>query len=406
MNGISLMLPFLQDTSVVQTTGGVAVDEEASDAFQSLLLQLQETEAEEWLLANGEALEDLQIPQSFIPLLLQWKDAKTEDELPDSLLESLEDWQAEADDIELEQVEALLTVEDMSSATLVQLLGNIQSLLQQLLNTDKPDTKGIAGKLLPLMEKWMQANQQTDSSTLQALKTSHLTEEEAEVLEALLSRYSKRQFFSGRNVYGENAGVTKADLQQWIAHIVPEIRGKNALDMQAANSTAHSAPMVMTVQEQHTIHMDEAVRVDRIGPELAAKLETIVRESNFMARGGQQLELSILLKPQHLGNMTLRFQQMDGEMTVKIIVSTHLAKESLESNMHQLKHLFSPHQIQVERNESVSDEEYYGDDQGDQEKEEELKDTEKEHQHDQEQQETTGEDFETILQTLREEGIL
>lgn len=41
--------------------------------------------------------------------------------------------------------------------------------------------------------------------------------------------------------------------------------------------------------------------------------------------------------------------KIDGEMTVKITVMSQAAKELLEKNIHQLRHLFSPNQVVVER---------------------------------------------------------
>jgi flagellar hook-length control protein FliK len=59
------------------------------------------------------------------------------------------------------------------------------------------------------------------------------------------------------------------------------------------------------------------------------------------------------LRPDNLGEMMVRFTQINGEMTVKILVTSQAAKEMLESNIHQLKNMFSPHQVAIEKQEAI-----------------------------------------------------
>src|SRR5699024_10698520 len=71
-----------------------------------------------------------------------------------------------------------------------------------------------------------------------------------------------------------------------------------------------------------------------------------------LAQPAGQSALSITLNPSNIGEMLVRMTEVDGEMMVKIVVTTSRAKEMLESNMHQLRHMFSPHQVQIERQEA------------------------------------------------------
>nr|WP_280922993.1 flagellar hook-length control protein FliK [Virgibacillus litoralis] len=65
-------------------------------------------------------------------------------------------------------------------------------------------------------------------------------------------------------------------------------------------------------------------------------------------------QLNITLRPENLGDMMVKLTQINGEMTVKIMVTSHAAKEMLESNMHQLRNMFSPQQVVVEKQEVSS----------------------------------------------------
>ncbi|MBM7695224.1 flagellar hook-length control protein FliK [Salimicrobium jeotgali] len=76
--------------------------------------------------------------------------------------------------------------------------------------------------------------------------------------------------------------------------------------------------------------------------------EMITTSRIFHDEAGNQRML-IKLKPSSLGEMILKFSQSGGETTVRMIVSTQAAKETLESNMHQLRSIFAPHQVVVEK---------------------------------------------------------
>src|SRR5690625_7091782 len=51
--------------------------------------------------------------------------------------------------------------------------------------------------------------------------------------------------------------------------------------------------------------------------------------------------------------MMVRLEEVNGEMTAKIIVTTEAAKKALQSNIHQLKNMFSPHQVVIERQDEI-----------------------------------------------------
>lgn len=107
-------------------------------------------------------------------------------------------------------------------------------------------------------------------------------------------------------------------------------------------------------------------------------------------------QLTITLNPVNLGNITVRLVEVDGEMTVKLLVTSNLTKNALETNIHQLKHVFSPHQISIEREEGISDEEFFAD-------EEALEDEMYEEGNETEEDEEISEiDFEELLQQVKE----
>lgn len=106
----------------------------------------------------------------------------------------------------------------------------------------------------------------------------------------------------------------------------------------------------LSQQEQLVIHMSrpqQSTSTNSSQP-LIEQLQKIIQSTRFNQIGGQK-QLSIQLKPANLGDMVVKFTQMDGQMAVKISVTTQAAKEMLESNIQQLRHMFSPNQVVIER---------------------------------------------------------
>ena len=68
--------------------------------------------------------------------------------------------------------------------------------------------------------------------------------------------------------------------------------------------------------------------------------------------GQQQVKLQ--LNPNNLGQITVEMMEIDGEMFIKLIASSSMAKEALEANMKELRHMFSPHQVIVEQEEQAA----------------------------------------------------
>lgn len=66
-----------------------------------------------------------------------------------------------------------------------------------------------------------------------------------------------------------------------------------------------------------------------------------------LANGANRLVIN--LNPEHLGNLTVRLAQKNGEMVARIIASTESAKELLEHSVHQLKQVLPTMQVEIER---------------------------------------------------------
>jgi len=81
---------------------------------------------------------------------------------------------------------------------------------------------------------------------------------------------------------------------------------------------------------------------------LLREMQNLFKRSNFGQAGGTN-RLLIKLYPEHLGQVRIELMQVNGVMTARILASTALGKEMLDSQSHQLRAAFIQQNIQVER---------------------------------------------------------
>ncbi|MBD7907128.1 flagellar hook-length control protein FliK [Sporosarcina gallistercoris] len=81
---------------------------------------------------------------------------------------------------------------------------------------------------------------------------------------------------------------------------------------------------------------------------LLAKLQGLFKQTNFGQQGGTN-RLLVKLNPEQLGQIRIELIQTNGVMTARILASTALGKEMLDSQLHQLRQSFNQQNIQVDR---------------------------------------------------------
>lgn len=81
---------------------------------------------------------------------------------------------------------------------------------------------------------------------------------------------------------------------------------------------------------------------------LAKQIETLLQRSQLSNSNGTT-KLFIKLYPEHLGSIRIELVQRDGVMSARLLASTSLGKELLDSQIHQLKQAFIQQNIQLER---------------------------------------------------------
>ena len=81
---------------------------------------------------------------------------------------------------------------------------------------------------------------------------------------------------------------------------------------------------------------------------LLREMQTIFKRSNFGQTGGTN-RLLVKLYPEHLGQVRIELLQTNGIMTARILASTTLGKEMLDSQLHQLRQAFVQQNLQIDR---------------------------------------------------------
>lgn len=120
---------------------------------------------------------------------------------------------------------------------------------------------------------------------------------------------------------------------------------------QSAKET--EAPQV-NVNQQQTATATKTVTVT-LPAERSAQSEALVKEiQNLLSRSqmsNQQGSMKLLLKlfPENLGQIRIELVQKDGILSARLLASTSLGKELLDSNLQQLKSAFVAQNIQMER---------------------------------------------------------
>lgn len=255
-------------------------------------------------------------------------------------------------------------------------------------------------QLLDVLKKVNQLSTKDKEALFNQLE--ELEEEKiSETFKLLVKTFEKRTEMTTQNMYQNDAIITKSTIANWLEQAFQ--RYDTVQSSQQINdtvmSTQMSNPTNLPIDEvqQYDIHIRQTGKVEEISEQLVSKLTTVIQKSSIFKQDGIML-LQLQINPTQLGHITVRMAEVNGEIRVELFVTTNATKKILESNIHQLKHLFSPHQVIIEKDPTISDEEFFSNN------EEELNEEERKQDKDERKDKKTPSiDFEQLLQQLGEE---
>ncbi|MFZ0371310.1 MAG: flagellar hook-length control protein FliK [Halobacillus sp.] len=177
------------------------------------------------------------------------------------------------------------------------------------------------------------------------------TEFENKLFRGIWNTYQNRQTVPSG--YQRLSPINGKEMGKWISQYIEKHTDNSGTSVPSLQT------MPMSKVEQHVIQIHQNQPSSSIPNQFMKELERILQSSRWFTSKPGSMEMQLKLKPLNLGEMTVKLAQINGELTVKIIASSQAAKEMLESNMGQLRHMFSPQQVVVEKNEGLTDQQSF-----------------------------------------------
>lgn len=233
------------------------------------------------------------------------------------------------------------------------------------------------------------------------LKEANLEELNESKLMTILENMKRVTSMGSKSTYASDSSLTTKDLKEWLARLESSLNLNNAnFSSLTQTSTTFQSQSTLSEVEQYILHVGGNDNED-----IASSLSKLLNRNRFF-QVGQMLngnQLTLHLRPENLGEMVVRFQQVDGETMVKLIVASEGAKRLLESNMSQLKNMFSPHQVTIESREESTVSEV--NQEHEEMREENSEETHEEHQEKQQNEKEQAANFKGILDSLYQEEV-
>ncbi|HLR66148.1 flagellar hook-length control protein FliK [Virgibacillus alimentarius] len=209
------------------------------------------------------------------------------------------------------------------------------------------EIKKIAPKLLAFIEQWIMLEKKYDAKENQIKPQTNEDTIETKIWRSLLDVFQRKHQFALQQYGDLDSDVTESN----IVNFVQKVMNNNSFGYKPAGLGSSFSSMSISKLEQYAIYvnMSQIQGSYPVDQDIMDQFQNIIRRSKFLAKSNGINQLSIALRPDTLGEIRLRLTQVGGDMTVKIIVTSQATKEILQSNIHQLKSMFSPHQITIEK---------------------------------------------------------
>jgi flagellar hook-length control protein FliK len=97
------------------------------------------------------------------------------------------------------------------------------------------------------------------------------------------------------------------------------------------------------------ISLNETASKSTVNQQFVQQLLEVMKDSKFTRLANGQSQLIFRLHPEHLGTLTIKLVQENGELMAKIIASSTSAKELIEANIQQIRHAIPAQNITIEK---------------------------------------------------------
>ncbi|SEN58847.1 hypothetical protein SAMN04488134_101424 [Amphibacillus marinus] len=173
---------------------------------------------------------------------------------------------------------------------------------------------------------------------------------EGDILEQIMTSFQRKTYVEQRG-YKADASVTTTDIMKWVRGAVERL-GANDSEREQVFGQLYQEATGHHKLEQYTLHLGNgAEEGEALAQRLLEQMEQTLAKSQFLKLGNNHSQLLLKLTPHALGEINVALTEIDGELIVKLSAVSEMAKEALEANVKELRHLFSPHNILIEKQE-------------------------------------------------------
>ncbi|MFP7199420.1 flagellar hook-length control protein FliK [Lysinibacillus halotolerans] len=221
-------------------------------------------------------------------------------------------------------------------------------LIQQLIAAFQGDhqvTSKQAEKLLELLKLSEVVGRHSDLLGVQSTKITQLTEFLKlfnEQIKELANKQTTTQPFMTQRT--ETTVANKVSIEGF-EQVVKQVTKNTQLHETAQSSISTVTTSTNTTK---TFNIQLPVEKGAQSEALAKEIQNLINRSQFSHSQGT-MKLLLKLYPENLGSIRIELMQQDGVLSARLLTSTAVGKELLDSQLQQLKTAFAQQNIQMDR---------------------------------------------------------
>ncbi len=242
------------------------------------------------------------------------------------------------------------TTQEASSAINDEILTKFKDELENILyNVSEPSEEAISEES-PVQPFVLKPTK--NQTTLQNVK-------ESDGLAFVRSAQWKKPLMVEGSVETKNTLVTLNHKRSFMYPVTDQLQRANVVSLENMTIKDDGSNMiftdssVMSSSSQQAgapvISLNETASKSTVNQQFVQQLLEVMKGSKFTKLANGQSQLIVRLHPEHLGTLTIKLVQENGELMAKIIASSTSAKELIEANIQQIRHAIPAQNITIEK---------------------------------------------------------
>lgn len=256
------------------------------------------------------------------------------------------------DENELVEVMQQVTGNDMSDTNnLWKLIDTVVEegpvLIQQLIAAIQGEhevTSKQAERLLQLLKLTEVVGRHSDLLGVQSNKITQLTEA-LKLFNQQMNEQANKPTTEPLTTQKTETTVTNKVSFEGFEQVVKQVT-KNTQNYETAQSSIST--ITTTTNSTKTFNIQLPVEKGAQSEALGKEIQNLINRSQFSNNQGT-MKLLLKLYPENLGSIRIELMQQDGVLSARLLTSTAIGKELLDSQLHQLKTAFAQQNIQMDR---------------------------------------------------------